>query len=429
MVQTTTQSAPKGIPPELLALLLNLSWSLQTRKRGNSQIRFWWPAKGEPGGAFRALNTGVKTDKVSRERQTELVAEWFIKEGFAPAPQVTPGQIGLEQECEEYIQSEYVSKGHPSGTIKPIRQSLRRLREVLAKGVPERRIPPVVTVPAMTREAFHAAVPVLKMREKAIPGKPPYLKPKAWKNLFNNIRAFVRWELTRTTGGLRHLPEDPTLGVQTPTKAEIKRSRPVRTEWPEAEFTKTLAHVRVRIRRPKESAAALSAAWIKDLRFTLRLLRYGGLDVNDCFHLLAHHIEEDGDGRLWIKKLRGKAKITSGVEMIKLPVSTHLESEMRAYWAVAMAVGPTAKVLPWHTRFANHASFSSWIWKNVQGARKRAGLPRRDIKSFRHTFVTSHLKRGKVKLRQLREWLGHAPDSKMIEDTYDLSEYTADAMD
>jgi integrase len=115
--------------------------------------------------------------------------------------------------------------------------------------------------------------------------------------------------------------------------------------------------------------------------------------------------------------------------MIKLPVSTSIEPELRRYWTVAMAVGPDARVLPWHKRFSTHASFSSWIWKNIQAARRRAGLPRRDIKSFRHTFVTTHLRRGKVKLRQLREWLGHAPDSKMIEDTYDLSEFGADAMD
>jgi integrase len=429
MVQATPQSASQGIPAELLSLLLNLSWSIQTQKRGNSQIRFWWPPKGQPGSAFRALNTKVKTDKVSQERQTEIVAEWFIREGFAPAPKPTPGEIGLEQECEEYLQTEYILKGHPIGTVRPIRQSLRRLCTVLAKGVAERRIPPVTTVPAISREIFHAAVPALKLREKAIPGKPPYLKPKAWKNLFNNIRAFIHWELLRTTGGVRHLTEDPTVGVQTPTKAEIKRSRPVRTEWPESEFKTTLETIRVRIRRPDVDSAALSAEYARDLCFTLKLLRYGGMDVNDCYHLLAHHIEEDGEGRLWIKKLRGKAKITSGVEMIKLPVSTQIESELRRYWKAASAIGPEGHVLPWSTRFSNHQSFSSWVFKNVQRARRRAGLPRRDIKSFRHTFVTSHLRKGKVKLRQLREWLGHAPDSKMIEDTYDLSEFTADAMD
>ena len=429
MVQSYPQSAPQGIPAELLTLVLNLAWSIQTQKRGSSQLRFWWPPKGEPGAVFRALSTGVKTDKVTRERQTELVAEWFLKEGFAPAPKPMPGDIGLEQECEAYLDLEYVSKGHPIGTTRPIRQSLRRLCAVLSKGVPERRIAPVTTVPAITREVFHAAVPSLKLREKALPGKPPYLKPKAWKNLFNNIRAFFLWELLRTTGGIRHLNEDPTVGVQTPTKAEIKRSRPVRTEWPEAEFKTTLETIRVRIRRLNQDCSEISAEYARDLCFTLKLLRYGGMDVNDCYHLLTHHIEEDGEGRLWIKKLRGKAKLTSGVEMIKLPVSTQIESALRKYWKAAQAIGPEAHVLPWTGRFSNHQSFTSWVFKNVQRARRRAGLPRRDVKSFRHTFVTTHLKRGKVKLRQMREWLGHAPDSKMIEDTYDLSEFNAEAMD
>jgi integrase len=428
---TYPSTAPKKqeIPPEILSLILNLNWSIQPTKKGNTQIRFWWPPKGEPGAIFRGISTGAKSDKIPKDRQTELVAHWFIKEGFSPAPKPKKGSLSLEEECEEYLKMEYEYKGHPSGTIKPIRQSLRRLREALAEGVPDRKVPRITTVPEITREAIHAIIPKLKAREKNLPGKPTYLKPKAWKNLFNNIRAFLRWEMQRTTAGVRHLKEDPTLGVETPTKAEIKRSRPVRTPWPEDEFKATLSKISVRVQKLKTNARETSADYLKDLRFTVSLLRYGGMDVNDCYRLLSHHIEEDGDGRLWIKKLRGKAKINSGAEMIKLPVSTKIETELRNYWMDALVIGPEAHVLPWHKRFSNHASFSSWIWKNIQSARSRAGLPPRDIKSFRHTFVTSHLKRGKVKLRQLREWLGHAPDSKMIEDTYDLSEYGAEAMD
>jgi integrase len=421
--------AKQEIPAELLSLLLNLAWSIQSAQRGTSVIRFWWPPRGESDAAFRAIRTGVKTDKISKDRQTELVAQWFIKQGLVPRKARTADTVDLESECEEYIRLEYVSKGHPNGTIKPVRQALRRLREALLHDDPEKGIHPVSKVSSLTRETFHAIIPILKLREKQEPGKSAFLKPKGWKNLFNNIRAFVRWEMQRTTGGIRHLTDDPTLGVETPTKAEVKKSRPIRTEWPEAEFTATLNNIQVRVQRLKSNAKETSTEYLKDLRFTLMLLRYGGMDVNDCYHLLAHHIEEDGDGRLWIKKLRGKAKITSGVEMIKLPVSTRIEAELRKYWAAVRAIGPETKVLPWHKRFSNQESFRSWIWKNVQSARARAGLPPRDVKSFRHSFVTMHLKRGKVKLRQLREWLGHAPDSKMIEDTYDLSEFGADAMD
>lgn len=430
MVQSLKPTAKHEIPPELLAVVLSLNWSVQTQKRGNSQLRFWWPAFGQDGAVFRAVSTGTKTDKISKERQTELVAAWFIREGFTPARKPSSGEMGLEDEVKEYIRTMYEAKGHPEGTIKPIRQALRRLCEVLGQGSPEKRIRPITTVPEITLEAFHAAVPRLRLREKkAIKGQTANLKPKGWKNLFNNVRAFLRWEMLRTTKGVRHLPLDPTLGVETPTKAEIKKSRPVRTAWPDEEFTTTLAAIKVRVQKLKSNSKESSAEYVKDARFTLKLLRYAGIDVNDVYRLLAHHIEEDGKGSLWIKKMRGKAKITSGVEMIKLPVSSKIEKELREYWKAALEVGSEAYVLPWHKRFSTHESFRSWIWKMVQIARTRAGLPKRDVKSFRHTFTTTHLKRGKASLRQLREWLGHAADSKMIEDTYDLSEYGAEAMD
>ncbi|MEO7426656.1 MAG: site-specific integrase [Fibrobacteria bacterium] len=420
----------KEIPNELLSVILSLAWSVQPQKRGSSQIRFWWPPRGQEGSTFRAISTGIKSDKVPKDLQTDIIAQWFLKEGFTPARKAGPGEIGLESECEEYIQIEYVAKGHPEGTIRPIRQALRRLCEVLTHGIPEKRIRPVAAVPEITMEAFHAAVPKLKLREKPPrAGQSVLLKPKGWKNLFNNVRAFVRWEMGRTTLGVRHLIIDPTLGVETPTKAEIKKSRPIRTEWPDAEFSVTLANIKVRVQRLKSNAKETSAEYLKDAKFTIKLFRYGGVDVNDSYRLLAHQIEEDGDGKLWIKKLRGKAKITSGVEMIKLPVSSKIEKELREYWVAALAIGQEAHVLPWHKRFKSHETFRSWVWKIVQIARARAGLPKRDVKSLRHTFVTYHLKRGKVTLRQLREWLGHADDSKMIEDTYDLSEYGAEEMD
>jgi len=212
----------KEIPAALLNVILNLSWSVQTRERGNSVVRFRWPPKGEKGSAFRAVSTGVKTDKISKDRQTELVADWFRAEGFIPTPKPAPGQIGLEDEVKEYLRLEYQEKGHPDGTIRPVRQALRRLCEVLSKGIPENHIRPILTVPEITLDVFHAAVPRLKVREKAPrPGQSTFLKPKGWKNLFGNIRAFLRWELTRKTLGIPHLTVDPTIGIATPNKAEI----------------------------------------------------------------------------------------------------------------------------------------------------------------------------------------------------------------
>lgn len=416
------------VPAELLAVLLSLAWHIQGRPKGNSQIRFWWPAKGTTDkdgkdiGQYRAVSTGQRSEAIPKERQRDIVAAWFMQNGFVPKPAPKEGAADLETEIEEYLSTKYGAS--PYGTVHPIKQALRRLREVLAQGDPASKVRPVYTVPAITIEAFKAAVPKLKLREKAPrKGQSPALKPKGWANLFHNVHAFIEWEIER---GILTL--DPTLGTVTPTKAELKKARPVRTIWPDAEYEATLAKITFR-EVALQNGAGKSGDWVKLARFTLKLLRWGGIDVNDAFRLKANHIEEDSKGKLWIKKLRGKSRKDSAIEVIKLPISSKLEKELREYWTAALAEGHEAHVLPWHTRFATHESFRSWIWKMVQKARKRAGLPPRDVKSFRHTFTTYHLKRGKVKLSQLREWLGHADDSRMIEDTYDLTEYGAEAMD
>jgi integrase len=282
----------------------------------------------------------------------------------------------------------------------------------------------VVTVQGITAEVFKAAVPKLRTREKAPrPGQPAELKPKGWKNLFGCIHPFITWEIQRG-----NLTVDPTLGTETPTKAELRKARPIRKPWPDSEYEATLAKISFRDMMLTNGTGS-AKDWGKLAKFTVKLLRWGGVDVNEAYRIQAHHIEEDSAGNLWIKKIRGKSKAGSAVEIIKLPISSKLEKEAREYWVEAMAKGPETPWLPWHTRFADHESFRSWVWKMIQKARARAGLPPRDVKSFRHTFVTYHLKRGKVKLSQLREWLGHADDSRMIEDTYDLSEHGAEAMD
>ncbi len=431
----TAKKETQGIPDDLLPILIGLSWTVLPRPEGSSQIRFFWPAKGTRDaqgrhvGKYRAISTGQKGINLSIDRQRILVAEWFIENGFIPKPVAQAGDALLEDEIDRYIAVEYEAKGSPDGTVRGIRQALRRLRETMAKGFPALRIRPIITVQGITPEAFEAAVPLLKLREKAPrAGQLPTLKPKAWKNLMGCIRPFFAWEMMRSTNGFRHLIIDPTLGVATPSKAELRKSRPVRTVWPDDEYEATLAKISFR-EVALQNGAGKSGDWVKLSRFTLKLLRWGGVDVNEAYRLRANHIEEAPNGKLWIKKLRGKSKKDSGIEVIKLPVSDKLEKEMRGYWETAKAEGPDAPLFPWVTRFNTHESFRSWIWKMVQKARKRAGLPPRDVKSFRHTFTTYHLKRGKVKLAQLREWLGHADDSRMIEDTYDLTEYGDEAMD
>lgn len=261
------------VPAELLSVLLSLAWAVIPLPGRNSQIRFWWPAKGTVDaagkhiGKYRAVSTGQRSDKIGKEKERDLVAAWFMQNGFTPKPTPKAGTADIESEIEEYVRSEYKAKGRPSGTVRPIEQALRRLRETLAKGDAAMKIRPVFMVPDITAEAFAAAVPKLKLRELAPrKGQTVYLKPKGWTNLFGNIHPFITWEIKRG-----NLTVDPTLGTETPTKAELKKSRPVRTVWPDAEYEATLAKINFRNHKLLNGEGRASD-WTKLTRFTVKML-------------------------------------------------------------------------------------------------------------------------------------------------------------
>jgi site-specific recombinase XerD len=394
-------SAAPNIPAEILGVILGLEWSVQARERGNSQIRFWYPKSG-PLKKFRAISTGTKTESVPKDRQLELVAEWFIKEGFKPATVEAPeNDFLLADELETYLIKEY--RDAPLRTIKPIRQHLERLFKYLKAGEPGRKIEGVSGLRQVTRRHFDAAWGKMELAEVQEPGEPPvYLVPKTVKNMLGNIRKFFRWEMVREVReGEAYLDKDPTLNATMPTKGEC--AAPVKQEWNKKEFAETI----------KNLACV-------DTRDTLLMLRYcGGLDVADTKQLQALHFERTGKSGLFIRKLRAKSKRKSKSEWIKIPVAEIILPMVKA--RLAACTKPEDFIFPWSSIHATLGGYSSGLYKRVKKAREKAGLPMKEIKALRHTFATAQVRKG-VPIHQVGAWLGHVKGSPITAAVYNLDE-------
>ena len=129
------------------------------------------------------------------------------------------------------------------------------------------------------------------------------------------------------------------------------------------------------------------------------------------------HLVKDEAGTLTIRKLREKAK--SEEETIVQPVSSRILPYLEARLKSGEGYG---------AEYASVRSFTASLRKRVQSAMERAGLPRTDLKSLRHTYCTYHAERG-VPLDVLRRWLGHSRDSRTLDRYYIHRASTARFMD
>jgi site-specific recombinase XerD len=394
-----------NIPPEILGVILGLEWSVQARDRGNSQIRFWYPKSG-PLKKFRAISTGTKTENVPKDRQLELVADWFIREGFKPATIEAPvNDFLLTDELEIYLSKEY--RNSPPRTIAPIRQHLERLFEYLITGEPAKKIEGVSGLRQVSRRHFDAAWEKMALAEIQEPGEAPiYLVSKTIKNMLGNIRKFFRWEMVREVKeGEAYLDKDPTLNAKMPTKGEC--AAPVKQKWEKKEFADTLKYI------PDA-----------DTRDTLLMLRYcGGLDVADTKQLQAVHIGKAGKKGLFIRKLRAKSKQKSKSEWIMIPVAEIILPMVKA--RLAQCSKPEDFLFPWNAIHSTLGGYSSGLYKRVKKARALAGLPMKELKALRHTFATEQIEKG-VPIWQVGPWLGHVKGSPITAQVYNLAEGEAE---
>lgn len=218
-------------------------------------------------------------------------------------------------------------------------------------------------------------------------GKAPHTKA----NWLGVLGSFARWLEEEEVLG-----KDFTRGVKRPPKSSFGRRE---TIYKETDFKMILDELPLWAR----------AIW-EDHWFT-------GLDTKDLWEFRPRlHLVNVGDTwKIWKKRSKEH-------EIIDQPLNSNIRDRWVKIW---VSSGPDSFMYEdLHKRYSDEKSLGNMLRKAVYAAQSRRGLPRLDIKSTRHTFATRHVLRlvngekNAPSLDQVRRWLGHAPDSRILELLY-----------
>ncbi len=348
--------------------LIGLNWSIVPRPVGSAQIR------------FRLLNQQVSIstghqspDALTLEEQREIIARWAAAKGVRIVAPTVP--LAFDVELERFLTLKYEDSA--DSTVGEARRLLEQFKAALG----------IESVPEITKKLCENRKAA--MREGRA--------PKYWKNFLTAAKKFVRWQMAEG-----HLLSDPLVNFKNPSRKTFGRRTSV---WSQERYDATLAEVET---IDKE---------------ILPVIRWTGMDSADFFQLAKPHILQvtDADGRPFWKlyKLRSKAK--SEEETIDQPLSPKIEAIILARWRAQP--DPEGKLWPM-PQYKDSDSFADAVLRRVKAAQKRAGhSPTMDIKSLRHTFATYHARRyvegrGGPPMEELRRWMGHAKDSRVLEKLY-----------
>ncbi len=337
---------------------VGLTWSVQPRKKGNAQIRLW------VGKIPIAISTGHKNPgALSKSAQARLISDHFRKH-----PVEVTQDTSFASEISRFVTLKY--EGRKPKTIREVIDGLERLQTVLG----------VSKVEDVTKR-------LCETRKDALRGT---MAPATWKGFLARAAKFLRWEISE--GNLKF---DPLVNFQRPAKKEMGRREDI---W-----------------EPERYEGALSRLSGED-REMLVIFRETAIDPSDLFHLnpKKHIVKAVGpNGPFWkILKVRQKAKSSS--EKIDQPLSKK----------AAEVILPRLENWFDFSRYTDSHSFGCAIRKKLHRAQKEAGFsPTFGIKALRHTFATYHANRyleGKAgpPMEVLRQWLGHAPSSRVLEGVY-----------
>lgn len=350
---------------DVIELLAKASRILPARAKGNCRIWFQW--KGKP--VF--LSAGTKKPKEAREALRARLREWMDKlPKEAPAAPVVTTAHPWEVEVTNFIKHEH--KDSQEAYRDGVRQVLMDFGK--AAGLPD--------VSAMNKDRFREVWDTIEGNKAA--------HTKA--NWLGILGAFARFLEDEIEG----YPRDFTRGVKRPPKKAFgKREEIYRFDAFEPIWLELPLWVR--------------PIW-EDSWFT-------GMDLKDLwqFKPRKHLTNLAGDWKIW----KQRAKET---ETIDQP----LASKIKARWVkIHESSGPEDFMYKdLHKRFSDEKSLGNMVRKALYAAQKRAGYPRLDLKTTRHTFATRHVLRlvkqekNAPSIEQIRRWLGHAPDSRVLERLY-----------
>ena len=227
--------------------------------------------------------------------------------------------------------------------------------------------------------------------------------PKTQANWLGTLSGFARFLEEELEG----YPGDFTRGVRRPPKANFGTRHEIYEEkWFQPIWT--------------ESPLWFRPVW-EDHWFT-------GMDTKDLWelqprkHLLKVETPSQEKGQPPVSSWKvWKVRAKEG-ELIDQPLNSRIISRWVETYEKS---GPEGYLhAEAHRRYSDEKSWSNQCRNALHAAQERLGLPRLDLKTTRHTFATRHLLRfiraekNAPTLDQIRRWLGHAPDSRILERLY-----------
>ena len=344
--------------------------NLTNPKLGNCRIMF------RVDGRVHTVNTGVrKSSDVPKPLIDKLVRAWFVKY-LVPVvhpPAGTPYRTAMEAHLRE-------SHSHNSpGTIKGRRYELEKLGAVLNWPMVE----------SITKEVFREAIPKLMVGKHT-----RKIAAHTWSNELGEYSHFANWLVDEDI-----IVKEFTRGVKKPGRAEFGRREEI---FDEAWFKPIRDELPHEWREPWE-----------DVWFT-------GMDSGDLFEFRPrrHLVISANVPKIW--KRRKKQKNSSSL-MINQPLDIKLRTRWLAKYETAKRDEPLYENVK---RFESAKTWGNTFLKAVHDAQTVLKLPLLDIKTTRHTFTTRHVLRlvraekNAPSLMEIRAYLGHAPDSRMVELVY-----------
>lgn len=306
-----------------------------------------------------AVSTGEATEAKAKEAASKVIFRWFEKQGEKAPVTVS---AAFPDAVRGFLEAKYMSR--KPATAKEAEIILRRLSGLLNEDWGK-----------LTRQTFKPVIPKLKGDAS----------PKYWKNILVTTRKFWRWAVEEKLA-----VEDVTLGLDGPRSIDFKIRQDI---WEDHELESVVKEL------PEREARAV------------QIIRWTGLDPADLWNLKKRHFVKDKGGVWKIVKLREKAK--SEKEIIDQPLSSKARDLLMGLHAKAK--GPDTPIFP--TSYRSAQVFTVLLWRKVSRVQGQLGLRTLHVKALRHTFATYHAERD-VPIDVLRKWMGHAPDSRVLDRVY-----------
>lgn len=347
----------------VIDLLAKTCTILPPRARGNCRIWFEWD--GRP--VF--ISAGTKKPKEARMLVKDKILAWYNTERKTREGQPkksTGSERTLKHEMERYIQIEH--EHSKIGTIQEARRNLAKLGEGL--GWTETK--------NITKELYRSIYQ--SMRDK--------VSSKTWANELSEHRRFSKFLVREDV-----IDRDFTDGIKRPKRKSFgTREEIYKEEW----FEKIWNEL------PKEWRLPWEDHW------------YTGMDTKDLweFDLQKDVIPTSQGWKIW--KRRAKED-----EIIDQPLS----SKIKDRWVADRERG-VRRLYENASRYNCAKSWGNQMRRALHNAQEILKLPKLDLKTTRHTFVTRHLSRlvagekNAPTLDEVRRWLVHSKDSRELERTY-----------